>query len=554
MKKLKPQKQIINKNIFIKPVIIFFIFLIFVIQLSSFEVNAESKIMVQLKQEGSFINEKNLTKVAEMLKGKSIGTYFFRPSSQSGFITVSYMKGNGQVANMRFQENDDKLALTVNGDKPTVKLFTTKEVIKLLALTNLYKESTTIKDPLECEKKSMDTTKPIDQTNIDRLKDLKSAMIKNLQAISPTSDFVENTLKFDQQITLNRCTLFYLTFDPLKLKAEFEKLKTSILDKLKRLGLSTNDVNIEFIPREGYVNINMDKFTAEAIFPEYHKDFKYAGCWYNVHDVVKNFTAMASKEIKGFVPVKKQPLDLSALNLKTASAKDLIKTMLQQGSYVVIGETHSDRSAKKALIESMDNIIAENAVIALEHLPYVPYQKLLDDYLSGAPDMLMPKLLEIYLKNLDEGHSAPFGSTRLTKSKYNFTNIIKAAKEANNRNKINKNKIRILTVDTTTTYHAGESGFGSRGAKRYLAMNVFAKKIVEKMAEGRKVVFFVGSAHTNTRLAIPGVSELMGASAHSIVIRDADKKLIPEIRENVFEESDEVGIRADISVVEEVIE
>lgn len=223
------------------------------------------------------------------------------------------------------------------------------------------------------------------------------------------------------------------------------------------------------------------------------------------------------------------------LNLsKEDSTRKMIEKILSQYDNLVIGEKHHGVAAKKAVIENMDLIKKAGAVIAMEHLIYLPYQELLDRYLAEGSDSKMPARLKLFLKALDEGHE-------VTNPHFGFKAIVEAAKA---------HGVKIIASETETSTLAGiEEGFGgaASGPKRYQVMNYVHKVITDSERKGAKVVHFVGSAHTNLRHGVPGLSELMNTP--SLVIEDGNAKESKRLVEFHVNRGDD-DVIADIRVIE----
>jgi hypothetical protein len=135
----------------------------------------------------------------------------------------------------------------------------------------------------------------------------------------------------------------------------------------------------------------------------------------------------------------------------------------------------------------------------------------LDDYFNSPSGTEIPIYVKKYLSNLSRGQMR-----KDFHDKYNYVEIVKAAKEAG---------IRIVGIDTSVSYAvAADDHLGvreSRSADRYKAMNFVAAKIMKHEAKGGKFIAFMGAAHVGYSENVPGVSELIGIP--SLVIEDGEK-------------------------------
>lgn len=201
-------------------------------------------------------------------------------------------------------------------------------------------------------------------------------------------------------------------------------------------------------------------------------------------------------------------------------ANKMAMSLLHNYGSLVIGERHEDSAPKKLIMDNLDTIKNEGAVLALEHLLYEPYQRLLDQYSKSPQGAPLPALLDLYLKSMDNGF-------HIENNNFNFRSLVIAAKEKG---------VRMIAIDTVASYAAGSSithGV-TDSASRYKALSYTTKKILEKEISGTtnpKVVFLVGSGHVSKRLGVPGISEVMGG-APTLVIMNSDRN---KIRKNVDE-------------------
>lgn len=200
---------------------------------------------------------------------------------------------------------------------------------------------------------------------------------------------------------------------------------------------------------------------------------------------------------------------------------NLIPSLLQKHQGFCIGEYHGDVSPKRFLVENMQEFKKQGVeTLFMEHMFHDSTQKWLDDYFNSPKGTPMPPYLERYLNSLNNGYMLQVNP------KYNFTEVVRAAKEAG---------IRIVAIDTTVSYLAGSTdkeGVTEEGtADRYKAMNFVAVNIMKEESKGGKFIALMGSGHVgNEKEGIPGIADLMGCP--SVVIEDANKSA-PEFKRNV---------------------
>jgi hypothetical protein len=119
---------------------------------------------------------------------------------------------------------------------------------------------------------------------------------------------------------------------------------------------------------------------------------------------------------------------LTELTSKQQAKKRSWKDLLE-GS-ICIGEKHSDVAPKKFLIQNMP-LFRESGftVLFMEHLSVKEHLNLLKEYFTSEE---MSDGLKTKLSVLDEGHKSPSADQEKLqqwRSKYNFTEIVKAAKQ-----------------------------------------------------------------------------------------------------------------------------
>ncbi|MBF0312193.1 MAG: ChaN family lipoprotein [Oligoflexia bacterium] len=248
---------------------------------------------------------------------------------------------------------------------------------------------------------------------------------------------------------------------------------------------------------------------------------------------------MSDHFFDAYCPKEKSPLQVTA-PLEDPVA--VLAELIDHYDTVVVGEMHPDMMSKRVLIELMDKMKASNAILGLEHLYYSSHQKLLDQYLQSKSDE-MPAELAKRLDILDQGHGVPnyLGTEAENRGalwkKYNFTELVKEAK---------RHQVRIVALDTETSYSVGMTAFGSQGIERYKGFNYTSKLILDYEREKKqKVVVLTGSAHNNTRLGVFGVCEL-NKQAPSIVITDKRKNEGNQVGHRLNVDDGNDGVKADI--------
>ncbi|NVZ72411.1 membrane-targeted effector domain-containing toxin [Pseudomonas costantinii] len=187
---------------------------------------------------------------------------------------------------------------------------------------------------------------------------------------------------------------------------------------------------------------------------------------------------------------------------EATSERHFIERLYQQKLGLVIGESHSAQSSKQFLIQHM-KLLKQQGVKTLyvEHLLTDLHQHELDILHDS---LKMPSYLKAYLKQQDHGHMLNYQGPNT------YTNVVKAA---------NKYGIRVRALDCTASYHTK----GARGATpRNTLFSYFATEVIkaDQIAFGpHKWVAFMGSAHTDINLLVPGIAQLQDAV--SLHVRDA---------------------------------
>lgn len=189
-----------------------------------------------------------------------------------------------------------------------------------------------------------------------------------------------------------------------------------------------------------------------------------------------------------------------------------------QLSGLIIGEGHIQRSSKALLRKQMKHIKESGfKTLYVEHL--------LTDLHQAELDLLhrthrLPRRLKSYLKRQDSGHM-PFHTGPDT-----YTEVVQVAA---------KYGLRVRALDCTASYHL--KGLHRKTDKtRNQIFSYFAAQVIraDQAAQGpHKWIAFVGSAHTNNNLAVPGLAEMLGAV--SLHVRDTAPTLSRSIHPGSWE-------------------
>lgn len=226
----------------------------------------------------------------------------------------------------------------------------------------------------------------------------------------------------------------------------------------------------------------------------------------------------AEEYFSSYVPPAKATLPDTAL-LRTE--RDFIQAAYTYAPGLVIGEAHASESAKKFLIEHMADLKKQGIqTLYVEHLQTDLHQLELNLFNQTAT---MPDSLKAFLQRQDFGHMRFYdGKTVHYQGPYTYTNILQAA---------NKHGIRVQAIDCAASYNLK----GLRGSSQSLLdpdvlrnsmFSYFASHAIQadQAAHGaHKWVAFMGSAHTDTYLGIPGLAPMQGVL--SLHIRDTATRL-----------------------------
>jgi hypothetical protein len=230
----------------------------------------------------------------------------------------------------------------------------------------------------------------------------------------------------------------------------------------------------------------------------------------------------------------------------TESQKQIIEKMFQASDGLVVAEGHSSIASKKFLIDNMGEFAKQGVkTLYMEHLCSDLHQRSLDRYLQLPPGSPMPEDLKTYLASRDEGFMSFAGEIRKV---YNFSQVAVAAQAAG---------IEIVAIDCDASYNNkafGPDFYGDRAKEdkktRMRTMNYLADKRIGNRRDPEnpeKWLAFVGSAHANTCLDVPGIAELTGAL--SIVVDDDKKPEEAALRTKVKQYMGDLDVDAVLTII-----
>lgn len=237
-------------------------------------------------------------------------------------------------------------------------------------------------------------------------------------------------------------------------------------------------------------------------FPEAYKAFETTR---------KRLNADAERFFEDYVLPARPALPDAAL-FKTP--QNFLDHAYRDSSGLVIGEAHTSEAAKKFFIKHMGDLKKQGVkTLYIEHLQTDLHQLELDTFKQRSK---MPDTLKTFVKEQDLNQMRFYdGKTNRYKGPNTYTNILQAA---------NKHGIRVQAIDCSASYYV--KGLGDSGKARITMFNYFAKHVIEhdQVAQGpHKWVAFVGSAHTDTYLGVPGLAPMLGTL--SLHIRDTATSL-----------------------------
>lgn len=208
--------------------------------------------------------------------------------------------------------------------------------------------------------------------------------------------------------------------------------------------------------------------------------------------------------------------------------QDFLDHAYRYSSGLVIGEAHTSEAAKGFLIKHMGDLKKQGVqTLYIEHLQTDLHQLELDTFKQRSK---MPDTLKSFVKEQDLNQMRLYdGKTHLYTGPNTYTNILQAA---------NKQGIRVQAIDCSASYYL--KGLGEREKARISMFNYFAKQVIEhdQAAQGaHKWVAFVGSAHTDTYLGVPGLAPVLGTL--SLHIRDTATSLAKGFEPGAWEVASE---------------
>ncbi|TFY88687.1 membrane-targeted effector domain-containing toxin [Pseudomonas kairouanensis] len=220
-------------------------------------------------------------------------------------------------------------------------------------------------------------------------------------------------------------------------------------------------------------------------------------------------------------------------SLATATNETIfVERLYQHKLGLVIGEAHSARASKRLLIDTFKHLKQQGVrTLYIEHLLTDLHQEALDTY---RRTLKMPAILENYLLSLDAGHMPRYHGPDT------FTNVVKTA---------NKYGFRVRALDCTASYHVK----GLSGVKdREHLFSYFANQVItadQRTLGSHKWVAFMGSAHTDMYVGVPGIAQLQDAV--SLHVRDTAPELAKPLHSagwQAIDESQGVALRSDFRI------
>ncbi|MFZ6773121.1 membrane-targeted effector domain-containing toxin [Undibacterium sp. SXout7W] len=210
-----------------------------------------------------------------------------------------------------------------------------------------------------------------------------------------------------------------------------------------------------------------------------------------------------------------------------ASHETVIKTVLEKYEGIVIGEGHQHATSKQFVIDNLQTLKDRGVqTLFLEHLLSDMHRDALEQYLGFESGSAMPDKLRHYLEDQNRGHLC-------NGEQYNFFTLVEAAKEAG---------LKIVPIDCYASYFAYESGayvVTEDTRSRIEVMNYLAVEKIKNRENDGKWIAFVGSAHANTHMDVPGVAEL--TDTLSVVVSDTkENPSNPSVRTNVKNYADKI--------------
>lgn len=207
-----------------------------------------------------------------------------------------------------------------------------------------------------------------------------------------------------------------------------------------------------------------------------------------------------------------------------------LKQMADGGLNLLIGEAHSHISSKALLKAYMKTLKkAGYETLYMEHLMTDLHQVDLDLFYRTQH---MSERLKNFLREQDGGQMPLYIGNDT------YTEVVQAAA---------KYKVRIRALDCTASYH--RKGLNDPDLSRNEMFSYFATQVIEadQLAHGpHKWIAFIGSAHTNYNLGVPGLAETLGAVG--VHVRDTAPELARGIRRGAWEVTESASSPATLAL------
>lgn len=283
--------------------------------------------------------------------------------------------------------------------------------------------------------------------------------------------------------------------------------KSDLKDGLAEYGLKIDDVVVSKSRNRVRVNLNyleMNHYLGRA-----------KGLWIASDGATAPLISKANRYLDDFKAQDKAglaPLD----KLQSKDSLGVMSELLQDSPGLVIGEAHSSVASKRELIKNMANLKAQGvSTLYMEHICADSHGKALNEYMNSPKGSPMPARLKAYLDMQTVGNRG-LGKPP---SKYNFTTLLEAAKQAG---------LEVVALDTAKTYATSEDDLGNTRIK---VMNYYAAEKIRLHQPEGKWIAFVGSGHATTYEGVPGLAELQGV--RSLIIDDHGARSKPSLEVNV---------------------
>ena len=204
---------------------------------------------------------------------------------------------------------------------------------------------------------------------------------------------------------------------------------------------------------------------------------------------------------------------------QSVTPDDLFKKLFEQSQGVILGEAHSQQSAKKILITQMSALKkSEVGVLFLEHLQTDTHQSMLDDFFTTQK---IPPALDDFLTSQDVGHQID------PSSEFTYSKLVREAV---------KQRIPIKALDCTASYHVRGMPTRFPDLNRTEMFSYFASQVIRghlAANPNKKWIALTGNSHANTYQGVPGIAELEGAIG--VRISDAAPNNSLGLRQNIAE-------------------